>query len=90
MKTTFSYPTGNFSYGDKNMKIILDEVKKDGVLVKNDGTEVSRYSYKNLLNDEFTIEDLRNDIESFNTTLGQQEEFDDIKELAHAIKIHNW
>lgn len=72
------------------MKIILDEVKKDGVLVKEDGTEVSRYPYKNLLNDEFTIEDLRNDIESFNTTLGQQEEFDNIKELAHSIKIHNW
>ena len=90
MKTTFSYPTGNFSYGDENMKIILDEVKKDGVLVKNDGTEVSRYSYKNIIGENFTFEDLKKDIEGFNVTLGQQEEFDDIKELAHAIKIHNW
>ena len=39
------YPTGNFSYGDKFMKIILDEVKKDGVLVKNDGTiDTTSYS----------------------------------------------
>ncbi len=72
------------------MKIILDEVKKEGVLVKNDGTEVSRYSYKNLLNNEFTIEDLRNDIASFNTTLSQQEEFDNIKTLSESISIHNW
>lgn len=72
------------------MKIILDEVKKEGVLVKNDGTEVSRYSYKNLLNNEFTIEDLRKDIESFNTTLSQQEEFDNIKTLSESISIHNW
>lgn len=61
------------------MKIVLDEVKKDGVLFKEDGTEVSRYSYKNLLDENFTIEDLRKDIDSFNVTLGQQEEFDDIK-----------
>lgn len=72
------------------MKIILDEVKKDGVLVKEDGTEVSRYSYKNILDESFTIDDLKKDIEGFNVTLGQQEEFDDIKELAHSIKIHNW
>lgn len=72
------------------MKIILDEVKKDGVLVKNDGTEVSRYSYKNLINDEFTLEDFKKDIDSFNVTLGMQEEFDNIKELSHSIKIHKW
>ena len=72
------------------MKIVLDEVKKDGVLLKEDGTEVSRYSYKNLLDKNFTIEELRKDIEGFNVTLGQQEEFDDIKKLADYIKIHNW
>ena len=72
------------------MKIVLDEIKKDGVLLKKDGTEVSRYSYKNLLNDEFTLEDLKKDIEGFNETLGQQEEFDDIKILSDYIKIHNW
>ena len=72
------------------MKIILDEVKKDGVLVKNDGTEVSRYSYKNLVNDDFTFEEFKNDIDGFNVTLGQQEEFDDIKELSKYLKIHNF
>ena len=72
------------------MKIILDEVKKDGVLVKNDGTEVSRYSYKNLVNEDFTLEELKEELSRFNVTLGQQEEFDDIKELSHAVKIHSW
>ena len=72
------------------MKIVLDEVKKDGVLVKNDGTEVSRYSYKNLINEEFTFEDFKKDIDGFNVTLGQQEEFDDIKELSTYLKIHNF
>ena len=72
------------------MKIIIDEVKKEGVLVKNDGTEISRYSYKNLIDEEFTLEDFKNDIESFNITLGQQEEFDNIKELSNSLKIHNW
>ena len=40
------------------MKIILDEVKKDGVLINKDGEEVSRYSYKNIINeiDEFMPE----------------------------------
>ena len=72
------------------MKILIDEVKKDGVLIKNDGTEISRYSYKNLINEEFTLEDFKKDIESFNVTLGQQEEFEDIKELSHSLKIHDW
>lgn len=72
------------------MKIVLDEVKKDGVLVKDDGTEVSRYSYKNLIKDGFTFEDLKDYVEGFNVTLGQQEEFDDIKELARVNSIHNW
>ena len=72
------------------MKIILDEVKKEGVLVKNDGTEVSRYSYKSALDKNFTLEELKKEIESFNVTLGQQEEFDDIRELSKAINIHNW
>ena len=72
------------------MKILIDEVKKEGVLVKNDGTEISRYSYKNLIDEEFTLEDFKKDIESFNITLGQQEEFDNIKELSNSLKIHNW
>lgn len=88
---TFLSETRGFSYRkDRNMKIILDEVKKEGVLLKNDGTEVSRYPYKKSLNEDFTLEDLKKDIESFNITLGQQEEFDDIRELSTAIKIHNW
>lgn len=72
------------------MKILIDEIKKDGVLVKNDGTEVSKYSYKNLIDEEFTLEDFKKDIESFNITLGQQEEFDNIKELSNSLKLHNW
>ena len=72
------------------MKIILDEVKKEGVLIKNDGTEVSRYSYKNLVNGEFTLEELKEELRKFNVTLGQQEEFDNIKELSRAVKIHSW
>lgn len=72
------------------MKIIIDEVKKEGILIKKDGTEVSRYSYKNLLDEEFTLEDFKKDIENFNVTLGQQEEFDDIKELSNSLKLHNW
>lgn len=72
------------------MKIILDEVKKEGVLVKRDGTEVSRYSYKNILKNGFTLEDFKKDIEGFNKTLSMQEEFDDIKELSKVLKIHNW
>ena len=55
------------------MKIILDEVKKDGVLVKNDGTEISRYSYKNLISKDFTFEEFQKDIDGFNVTLGKQE-----------------
>ena len=72
------------------MKIVLDEVKKDCALIKNDGTEVSRYSYKNLISEEFTLDEFKKDIEGFNKTLSMQEEFDDIKELSKYIKIHNW
>lgn len=72
------------------MKIIIDEVKKEGILVKKDGTEISRYSYKNLLDENFTLEDFKKDIENFNVTLGQQEEFDDIKGLSNSLKLHNW
>lgn len=72
------------------MKIILDEAKKEGVLIKNDGTEISRYSYKGSLDKNFTLDELKEEIESFNVTLGQQEEFDDIKELSVAINLHSW
>ena len=72
------------------MKIVLDSSRKEGVLLKKDGTEVSRYSYKNLIDETFTFEDLKKDIEDFNITLSQQEEFDDIKKLSEYIKIHNW
>lgn len=72
------------------MKIIIDEKTKEGVLVKEDGTEVSRYSYKSLIDSEFTMDMFKQDIDNFNITLGQLEEFDDIKELTTAIKIHSW
>lgn len=76
--------------GEQDMKIILDEAKKEGVLIKNDGTEISRYSYKNLVNKDFTIEKFKEEIDNFNITLEQQEDFDNIKDLSKAIKIHNW
>ena len=74
------------------MKIILDEVKKDGVLINKNGEEVSRYSYKNIINDSYTLEDLKKDLDGFNVTLGQQAEFDakDLKKLSEAKNIHNW
>ena len=37
------------------MKIILDEILKEGVLIKKDGTEISRYSYKNLVKGDYTF-----------------------------------
>lgn len=75
------------------MKIILDTNKKDGVLVKeNNGEvkEISRYSYKNLITEDFTIEQLQKDIDGFNRTLAQQEDFDDIKKMSDYLKIHNF
>ena len=74
------------------MKIILDEVKKDGVLINKNGEEVSRYSYKNIINDSYTLEYLKKDLDGFNVTLGQQAEFDakDLKKLSEAKNIHNW
>lgn len=73
------------------MKIILDEIKMDGVLLNNEGKEISRYSYKGILKDGFTFEDLKNDIEKFNVeTLGKQDEFETIKDLSQSISIHNW
>ena len=72
------------------MKIILDEILKEGVLIKKDGTEISRYSYKNLVKGDYTFEEFKEEIDNFNTTLEQQEEFENIKDLAVAIKIHNW
>jgi len=72
------------------MKIILDENKKEGVLVKNDGTEVSRYPYKNLISDDFTFEEFKKDIYGFNQTLAKQEEFDNIRGMAKSVTIHNF
>jgi len=72
------------------MKIILDKNTKEGILVKNDGTEISRYSFKNLINKDFTFEQFESDIENFNKTLAMQEEFDNIKDLKRAINLHNW
>lgn len=72
------------------MEIIIDKARKDLVLLKKDGTEISRYSYKNVLADNFTEDDLKKDIDGFNKTLAMQEEFDDIKKLAEYNKIHNW
>ena len=72
------------------MKIGLDEVKKLGILQKNDGTIISTYTYKNLINDSYTLEDLKKDNEAFNITLSQQEEFDNIKDLRPILGIHDF
>ena len=72
------------------MKILLDEATKEGILVTNDGTEISRYSFKNLLDNNFTFENFKQEIDEFNITLAQQEEFTNIKNLSTSIKIHNW
>lgn len=72
------------------MKIILDEIKKEGVLIKKDGKEIARYTYKNLIDDSYTLDDFKKDLEGFNETLGMQEDFDNIKEMNTSINIHNW
>jgi len=72
------------------MKILIDEIKKELQLVKNDGTVISTYSYKNVITEDFTLEDLKRNNEDFNKTLAQQEEFDSIKDLAPILKIHNF
>lgn len=72
------------------MQIILNEVTKEAKLVKANGNAISSYSFRNLVNDEFTIDDLKRDIEKFNVTLSQQAEFDNIKDLANVVTIHNW
>lgn len=72
------------------MKIVLNEVTKNGELTKEDGTIISTYSFKNLINNEFTIDDLKRDIEGFNATLAQYPEFDKISELAPIVNIHNF
>jgi len=72
------------------MKINLDETRKEAILVKNDGTEISRYSYKNLVNGNFKFEEFKKDIDGFNQTLGTQEEFDNIKDLSRVVSLHTW
>lgn len=72
------------------MKIIIDEKRKEAILIKKDGTEISRYSYKNLVNNTFTFEEFKKDIDSFNVTLGMQEEFDNIKDMSRIVSLHTW
>lgn len=72
------------------MQIILDETRKEGILVKKDGTEISRYSYKNLITKDFTFDQFKKDIDGFNTTLETQDEFDNIKELGRVVNLHTW
>lgn len=73
------------------MQIRINEVKKELELVKNDGTVISTYSYKNVVNDtDFTMEDLKRNNESFNETLAKYPEFDSIKDLAPVLKTHNF
>lgn len=63
------------------MKILINENKKQLELVKKDGKIISTYPYKSSLNKDFTLENLKKDINNFNEYLQQQEEFDNIKDL---------
>lgn len=70
------------------MKIVLNEITKNADLVKSDGTVVSTYSFKNLVNDEFSMEDFKKDIEGFNETLKQYDDFDNISNLSSIVTVH--
>lgn len=72
------------------MKIVLNEITKNGELTKNDETIISTYSFKNIINDEFTLEDLKKDINGFNETLAQYNDFDNIAELSPILNVHNF
>lgn len=72
------------------MKIIVDQINKLLKLVKNDGTIISTYSYKNVVNDDFTIDDLIEENSKFNKTLEQFDEFDNIADLSKVINLHNF
>ena len=72
------------------MKIILNETVKEANLINKKGKIISTYSYRKVLNDEFTFEDFKKDIESFNETLATFPEFDDIKEMSKVIQLHNF
>lgn len=72
------------------MKIVINEENKVLELVKNDGTIVDTCSYKTLIDDDYTMEDLIEDNEKFNRTLSSFKEFDNIKDLSAVIKMHDW
>ena len=72
------------------MKINVDQINKLLKLVKNDGTIISTYSYKNVINDDFTIDDLIEENDKFNKTLEQFDEFDNIADLSKVINLHNF
>lgn len=72
------------------MKIVVNELKKCLELIKNDGTVIDSCSYKALVNNTYTIEDLKKENDEFNKTLSSFDDFDDIKDLAEVLKVHNW
>lgn len=72
------------------MKIVLNEITKNGELTKEDGTIISTYSFKNLISDEYTMEDFKKDIDGFNKTLSQYDDFDNIAELTPINNVHNY
>lgn len=72
------------------MKIIIDEIRKEAILVKKDNTEISRYSYKNLITATYPFEEFKKDMEKFNQTLSTQEEFDNMKDLNRIVTLHTW
>lgn len=70
------------------MKIVLNEVTKNGELTKKDGTIISTYSFKNIINDEFKLDDLKKDIAGLNITLAQYDDFDNIADLTPINNVH--
>ena len=63
----------------------LDILKESDPKKYNDEVENLIWS----TNEERNLSTKR-DIEKFNVTLGQQAEFDNIKDLANVVTIHNW
>lgn len=72
------------------MKIVINEENKTLELTKNDGTIIDSCSYKSIIDDDFTFEDLVENNDKFNKTLSSFGEFDKIKELGEVIKLHDW
>lgn len=72
------------------MKIVINEKTQNMELTKEDGTLIDTCNYKNMIDDEYSFDDLNQDVEKFNKTLSSFDEFDSIKDLGPVLKVHNW